>query len=795
MNRYWLVILVMCCLAACSGETPAATPGQSGRQTTAAGPTRTRLPTATPTRPPTATPTPSPAHAPRPSPTPPPAAPPTPRPRPAAIPLPASTSNLDTAGWTVWVRNLADVISRQPAVAADGRVYVTAGKTLYAFAADGSESWRATLAPEAAAGAAAEVIAAPDGRVMVIAGNTLYTFAADGAPGWHWSGEDALTALPAFAADGTAYLMTNRSNLWAFAPDGSVRWTTRPCAMSGSGPWPGAAVGLDNTVYAACLDASVYALDPTSGDILWAFTAPDAGETRHSIVTTPLVGSDGTIYAADELGTLFALRPDGQLRWSVQLARGLVAPASLALAPDNAVYLAVANRLFLVTAEGTVRRTFDLDLQQLSGLFGQNSPVAVAADGSLIAKTTNQELLRFAATGEVLWRVLLAEQTGVAPSPPAVGRAHHRLYIGLGPQLRAIQMDDVLMEAEALLLTAAAAPSEVRLPLMPAAALTPLNEQLAAYRAYQGLQALHWSPDGALLAAAGAQGVRLFAGSGDSPPIALNQGIETAALAFDPTAPYLAAAARDGTVRIWDLDSLARLASIRHDAPLADPTGLVFLRGERQELYLLLFAPPVDDQVGHLYLYDLSDIADPQLYAVYSFTTSSITSAYATAADGRHVVVGDFLDGVQAYSLPDGPLGSRIFKPFGPPNALAVSDAGNYAAAGTLAGRVQVVHLDSGFMIADIRPPADVTYVNTQAIVFRQGWDEIIYGESFRDVADAADQGRVAWWSLPDNVLLGAYYTETAITHLALHPAEQFLAVATETSLLVTDLEEWGANR
>lgn len=794
MNRYWLVILAILCLAACSGETPAPTLAPLGGQTTVATVSATAT-TAAPTR--TATP-PSPTApgvAAMPSPTP----VDTPRPRPAAIPLPASTSGLDVVGQTLWVRNLADVISRQPAVAADGRVYVTAGRTLYAFAADGREVWRADLQPETTVGdiAAAQVTAAPDGRVMAIAGNTLYTFAADGAPGWHWSGEDAVeqalaTALPAFAPDGTAYLMTNASNLWAFAADGSVRWTTRPCAMSGSGSWPGAAVGVDQSIYVACLDPHVYAIDPASGDIGWAFTA--ANEPLKGIVTTPLVGADGTIYAANESGVLFALHADGRLRWSVQLFRGLTAPASLVLGPDDAIYLAVANRLFLVSADGTVRREFDLGQQQLSGLYGQASPVAVAADGSLIAKTTNQELLRFSAAGEVLWRTTLAQPEGVVVSPPAVGR-DGRLYIGLGPQLHAIQMDDVLMEAEALLLTAEALPDEIRVSVMPAATLTALNEQLTAYRAYAGLQALQWSPDGALLAAAGASGVRLFAVSGDSPPARLHEGTETVALAFDPIAPYLAAASADGWVRIWHRDSLALVASIRHDAPLENPAGLAFLRDERQAPYLFVFAPAPSLQEGYLSLYDLTDITQPQLVATHSFLAASITSAYAAAADGRRVAVGDFLEGVQVSTLPYGPLFQQVFKPFAPVNALALSAAGSYVAAGTLAGRVQVVHVDSGFMVADIRPPADVTYVNTQAIVFRQGWDEIIYGESFRDAADEADQGRVAWWLLPDNALRGAYYTDTAITHLALHPAERFLAVATETGLVVTDLAEWQQNR
>ncbi len=793
MCRYWLVLLTLLCLAACSGGTSTPTPAPWGGQTTAAtisatATTAVTATTAAPTR--TATPPrhPAPDAAALPSPAPVDAL----RPRPAAIPLPAASAGLDVIGQTVWVRNLPDVIYSQPATAADGQVYVIAGSTLYAFAADGSEAWRANLEPETAVGAAAQVTAAPDGRVMVIAGNTLYTFAADGAPGWRWSGEDTLTALPAFAPDGTAYLMTNRSNLWAFAPDGSVRWTTRPCAMSGSGLWPGAAVGVDQSVYAACLDSHVYAIDPTSGDIGWAFTATD--EPRKGIVTTPLVGRDGTIYAANESGILFALHPDGRLYWSLQLFHGLTAPASLVLGPDDALYLAVANRLFLVSAEGTIRREFDLGQQQLSGLFGQASPVAVAADGSLIAKTTNQELLRFSAAGEVLWRTTLAQPEGVVVSPPAVGR-DGRLYIGLGPQLHAIQMDDVLMEAEALLLTAEALPDEIRVSVMPAATLTALNEQLIAYRAYAGLQALQWSPDGALLATAGASGVRLFAVSGDSPPARLHEGTETVALAFDPIAPYLAAASADGWVRIWHRDSLALVASIRHDAPLENPAGLAFLRDERQAPYLFVFAPAPSLQEGYLSLYDLTEITQPQLYATHSFLAASITSAYAAAADGRRVAVGDFLEGVQVSTLPYGPLFQQVFKPFAPVNALALSAAGSYVAAGTLAGRVQVVHVDSGFMVADIRPPADVTYVNTQAIVFRQGWDEIIYGESFRDAADEADQGRVAWWLLPDNALRGAYYTDTAITHLALHPAERFLAVATETGLVVTDLAEWQQNR
>lgn len=787
MTRFRFVMLFLFCLAACGGEMPASNLTNT--------PTATTRATTTPTQPPATIPIPT--DTPRPSRTPAPTIPATatPRPRPAAIPLPASRLGFGQLGTTLWVHNLPDVISRAPAVAADGHVYVVAGLSLYALTPDGREEWHTALSAgtDPVRRRAGAPVVAPDGRILVIAGDTLQTFAADGTPGWRWSGGDALTALPAFSPDGGVYVMTNAGNLWAFDPNGRVRWTTRLCAVSGTGSWPGPAVGADGVIYAACRDPHVFAIDPTGGDIRWAFAADEARGTGTDIVTTPLMGSDGTIYAANDAGTLFALHPDGQLRWSLLLARGIVAQSSLTRGPDNTVYLAVANRLYLVTAEGTIRRVFDLGVQQLSGLYGQDSPVAVAVDGSLIAKSTDQELLRFSTAGEVLWRARLTEQAGIEPSPPAVG-TNHQLYIGLGPQLRAIQMDDVMMEGEALLLTAAAVGDAVRLPIMPASTLTPLNDQLAAYRAYEGARALQWSPDGALLAVAGTSGVRLFAVDAGSRPILLNQNVETTALAFDATAAYLAAVAADGVVRIWDVAGVKRVAALPRESPLGEAAGLTFLEGDDPALYLALFAPAADGPMGYLYLYDVTDMAQPAVSAAYSFTADSFTRSFAAAADGRRVALGDFLADVQVCTLPYGPWFETVFAPFGPPSALALSDAGHYLAAGTLAGRVQVVHVDSGFMVADIRPPADVTYVNVQAVLFRRNLDEIIFGESFRDEADEADQGRVAWWSLPRNVLLGARYADTAITHLALHPAGWFLAVATEKGLVVTDLAEWDDN-
>lgn len=85
------------------------------------------------------------------------------------------------------------------------------------------------------------------------------------------------------------------------------------------------------------------------GRVKWRFQA-DAPY----IQSRPVIGSDGTVYVNDVLGHLYALAPDGALRWIVNGAGG----AGVTIGPDDTVYVGSEAAITAVNPSGAVRWQF-----------------------------------------------------------------------------------------------------------------------------------------------------------------------------------------------------------------------------------------------------------------------------------------------------------------------------------------------------------------------------------------------------------------------------------------------------
>lgn len=99
----------------------------------------------------------------------------------------------------------------------------------------------------------------------------------------------------------------------------------------------GPAVAADGTVYAASNGGTLYALDP-DGHILWQETL-SAGA-----VGPPALSAEEGIYVAGEDGNLSAFTPDGAPRWRFQPEGRCIALAGPVAAPDGTIYYPVGFR-------------------------------------------------------------------------------------------------------------------------------------------------------------------------------------------------------------------------------------------------------------------------------------------------------------------------------------------------------------------------------------------------------------------------------------------------------------------
>jgi outer membrane protein assembly factor BamB len=121
---------------------------------------------------------------------------------------------------------------------------------------------------------------------------------------------DSVVSSPAVAADGTIYIGVQGtglvpSGLLAFAPDGTEKWhyDTGLNAVES-----GAVVRADGSVVFASVDGTLVALEPT-GQLRWS-TSLGARASA-----SPLVGPDGTVYEGTDNG-IVAVHPDGTIAWT-----------------------------------------------------------------------------------------------------------------------------------------------------------------------------------------------------------------------------------------------------------------------------------------------------------------------------------------------------------------------------------------------------------------------------------------------------------------------------------------------
>ncbi len=171
--------------------------------------------------------------------------------------------------------------------------------------------------------------AADDGTIYVTSGNftaatgSLVAINPDCTQKWVFQlpGSPASTA-PAIAANGTIYVHANGPSnildvetLTAVNPDGTLQWQFR---FNGGGPsfastvQSSPAVAPDGTIWVGSMDTNLYALNP-DGTIQCA-----RSPTGSSMKSSPAIGPDGTVYVVDSTSELHAFMPSCLLMWSTR---------------------------------------------------------------------------------------------------------------------------------------------------------------------------------------------------------------------------------------------------------------------------------------------------------------------------------------------------------------------------------------------------------------------------------------------------------------------------------------------
>jgi outer membrane protein assembly factor BamB len=187
------------------------------------------------------------------------------------------------------------------------------------------------------------------------------------------------TSSPTLGPDGTVYVVSGAGKLFAVEPNGTVKWTIQTGPSVKASP----ALSADGTVYLASMDGKLYAVaPPASADsepaVKWTFDfadypgltpavtadVPPPGADGKGSGGSPTIGPDGTIYVGANNSNLYAISPDGVLRWMYEAEREVAGIwSTAALSADGATLYFGANKggiYALNTETGSVRWQFQI---------------------------------------------------------------------------------------------------------------------------------------------------------------------------------------------------------------------------------------------------------------------------------------------------------------------------------------------------------------------------------------------------------------------------------------------------
>jgi len=230
-----------------------------------------------------------------------------------------------------------------------------------------------------------------------------------------------------FAIDSRGRLYVNaNARLLVFDPQGNIVWSAE---LSGGG-----AVALsadESVVYAVGLN-KLFAYT-SSGKRLWTFESP----TRHNLHGEPTVAQDGTIYVGSWDTNVYALNPDGTLKWAFPTDGSIAPLASPTLSLDEkTIYVGSGDpnfdpggTLYALSADGRERWHVRLDGNRVSG-------VVVAADGTLFANGMSR-VFHLGSDGSIIWQSQDGTASSLAPSLSKNGI----VYVGRGPDGKFFALD------------------------------------------------------------------------------------------------------------------------------------------------------------------------------------------------------------------------------------------------------------------------------------------------------------------------------------------------------------------
>jgi outer membrane protein assembly factor BamB len=255
--------------------------------------------------------------------------------------------------------------------------------------------------------------------------NRLSRFAATNLPAVKWTKTTggAVTASPVIGSDGTIYIGSGDTYLYAYKADGSLKWKFKTLDSIQTA----AAIGSDGTIYVTS-GTTLYAIS-SAGKAKWTYTIPTEANSSLWLQASPAIDKSGIIYVGVSgffksgdttiaKGSLLAISNTGTLKWKFNTSSIDATPA---IAKDGTIYVTdvhYASQGNYVDISGHVYAVYPTGKQKWKYEIGSYTPssVTIGSAGTVYAGSEDDYFYSInPSNGLVKWKVKVAgDITGTA---------------------------------------------------------------------------------------------------------------------------------------------------------------------------------------------------------------------------------------------------------------------------------------------------------------------------------------------------------------------------------------------
>jgi len=264
-----------------------------------------------------------------------------------------------------WKFQTGDEVYSSPTVGSDETIYVGSDDNyIYAINSDGNLKWKFQTLDDVYSSPAI----ASDGTIYVASYGYLYALNSDGSLKWEYSTNSTSSHSLAVSNDGTIYLGTSSGYIYAVNPNGNLKWEYLTGYYIESAP----TIGKNGTIYIGCSNRILYAIN-SNGNLKWEYHPVGYG-----VKSSPIISSDGTIYVGylSAEGGIYAIDPDGNRKWNYYTMGSII--SSPAIGNDETIYFgSYDNYFYALYPDGSLKWRYKTDGPITS------SPT-ISSDGTII---------------------------------------------------------------------------------------------------------------------------------------------------------------------------------------------------------------------------------------------------------------------------------------------------------------------------------------------------------------------------------------------------------------------------